>query len=709
MATKQLAKKANDEAEQLDELPAGTQLLHGQYTITRFLNNGGFGITYLAKDSLDRNVVIKECFADAFCRRTNTIVSARSRAHQNELKSIIKHFVQEARSLSKLVHPNIVGVHQVFEDNDTAYMAIDYVDGKDLLDILDDPNTNFTPEQIVTMTRKLLNAIGFVHDHGLLHRDISPDNILIDTKGEPILIDFGAARENVSATERKLSALRVVKDGYSPQEFYIAGSEQGPWSDLYALAASLYHVIKGEAPLNGQARLAAIAEQRPDPYEPLAGKVKGYPDRFLEAIDKAMCTMPKQRLQSAGAWLAMLDGVAHGANVDGDPEMAIAKLIEERAKELAEIAETPVALAEPPAKREKEKEGMKFAPLAEPAAEPVVVEETSNRSLLRAGTALTLIMVLGVAGYVFFAGGNKDATDGNTPVVAEVSSTATPDNTAAETEADAAEAARLAAEAEAKAAAEAEAAAEAQAAAEAEAAAAAQAAAEAEAAAAAQAAAEAQAEADRIAAAEAEAAANAEPWLNKQVSYALWDIEMPFKFVQRSERNAESVLITGIEEGADIATSGGWIADGVEIFTVNDAVLSKDEEFSSKILDSMVLDPDGYTRVSVRYKDPVAGKFERALLAVKVVRKLGWANGTAVETKLIDNAWVTSVTAVAGTSAKGLQAGDVLLGETTTETTFDGVESIEQTIAKLQSDGAESATLEVLRNGDKQTVTLELN
>ena len=191
MAVKKQMDASVDDDGTLDELKPGTTLLHGQYTITRYLASGGFGITYLAKDSLDRDVVIKECYADAFCRRTQTIVSARSRAHQGELKSIIRHFVKEAQSLAKLQHPNIVGVHQVFEDNDTAYMAIDYVDGRDLLEILEDPETRLTPDDIVTMTRKLSSAVGFIHDAELLHRDISPDNILIDKDGEPILIDFG--------------------------------------------------------------------------------------------------------------------------------------------------------------------------------------------------------------------------------------------------------------------------------------------------------------------------------------------------------------------------------------------------------------------------------------------------------------------------------------------------------------------------------------
>ena len=240
----------------VDELQPGTKLLKGQYTITRYLNSGGFGITYLAKDSLDRNVVIKECFPSSFCRRSKALVAARSRAHTAELRSVVQLFVREARNLSKIVHPNIVAVHQVFEDNGTAYMAIDFIDGLDLQQVIDGAGAMPSPQQIVSMTEKLLHAVGFIHDNDMLHRDISPDNVLIDKNGEPVLIDFGAAREQASQKSRAMSALRVVKDGYSPQEFYIAGSEQGPWSDLYALGATLYHLICGEAPVNGQARLA---------------------------------------------------------------------------------------------------------------------------------------------------------------------------------------------------------------------------------------------------------------------------------------------------------------------------------------------------------------------------------------------------------------------------------------------------------------------
>ncbi len=316
MAQQKAVDPAVDEVDDLiDELQPGAKLLKGQYTITRYINAGGFGITYLAKDSLDRDVVIKECFPSSVCRRSKVVVAARSRAHTAELRSIVQLFVREARNLAKIVHPNIVAVHQVFEDNGTAYMAIDFIDGLDLQQIIDGEGERLTPDHVVRITEKLLHAVGFIHDNDMLHRDISPDNVLVDKSGEPILIDFGAAREHASKTTRAMSALRVVKDGYSPQEFYIAGSEQGPWSDLYALAATLYHVISGEAPVNGQARLAALAEDRPDPYAPLSGRFPDYPAAYLQAIDRAMNTLPKQRLQSAKEWLAMFQGHLYVSSV----------------------------------------------------------------------------------------------------------------------------------------------------------------------------------------------------------------------------------------------------------------------------------------------------------------------------------------------------------------------------------------------------------
>lgn len=289
-----------------EELPTGTKLLSGQYTIDSYLNHGGFGITYLATDSLDRQVVIKECFPGTLCRRSRLAVQARSRAHVKDLQGVIRLFVKEAQSLSKLEHPNIVGVHQVFEDHGTAYMALDYVRGADLLSFIETPDKRLSPGQIKTILEKVLDAVRFVHDAGLLHRDISPDNIILTEALEPILIDFGAAREQATKATQALSALRVVKDGYSPQEFYLAGSTQAPSSDLYSLAATFYHLIAGEVPPDSQVRITSHVAEQADPYIPLAQKTKDFDAAFCAAIDRALAILPQDRIQSAADWKQLL-------------------------------------------------------------------------------------------------------------------------------------------------------------------------------------------------------------------------------------------------------------------------------------------------------------------------------------------------------------------------------------------------------------------
>lgn len=286
-------------------LPNGTRLCHGQYTIVRFLSSGGFGFTYLAKDSLNREVVIKECFPTSLCRRNNGRVTATRADKLSSFAALRDAFLSEARHLARLKHPNIVGVHHVFEDNDTAYMALDYIQGQDLLDTAEGQDAAFGPYEVVATARKLIRAVGFIHDAGLLHGDISPDNIFINLSGEPILIDFGATR-TTTLESSETQIFSIVKDGYSPHEFYFHGGRSGPWSDLYALAASLYHVVVGAPPTAAQVRMARIAHGDGDPMLPLVGRFPDYPEPFLASLDKAMSPFPAQRFQTAHEWESCL-------------------------------------------------------------------------------------------------------------------------------------------------------------------------------------------------------------------------------------------------------------------------------------------------------------------------------------------------------------------------------------------------------------------
>lgn len=378
-----------------DELKPGTKLLLGQFTIDSFLNAGGFGITYLARDSLDRRILIKECFPSSFCRRSGLAVGPRTRQREEEFRSIVRLFLQEAYTLSRLEHPNIVRVHQVFEDNDTAYMAMDYVDGPDLLETVEGTAPALKPQQIMAILDQILDALAYVHAQGVLHRDISPDNILLDrATGRPVLIDFGASRKDVTRKSRALSGLRVVKDGYSPQEFYIAGSIQAPCSDLYALAASFCHLVSGEAPKTSQDRLSSIANRQGDPQAPLAGRINGYPTAFLKALDKAMSIFPRDRFQSVAEWQSMLragttprptllpKGQQQGAAVR--PTMTGAEVAQSGPAMVALAPACPAALSDVPA--------VPVAPLA--TARPVRLRAARDPLLSSAAAVLLVAGVL---------------------------------------------------------------------------------------------------------------------------------------------------------------------------------------------------------------------------------------------------------------------------------------------------------------------------
>ena len=694
MAQQKAVEPVVDEAEDLiDELQPGAKLLKGQYTITRYINSGGFGITYLAKDSLDRDVVIKECFPSSVCRRSKVVVAARSRAHTAELRSIVQLFVREARNLAKIVHPNIVAVHQVFEDNGTAYMAIDFIDGLDLQQIIDGEGQRLTPDHVVRITDKLLNAVGFIHDHDMLHRDISPDNVLIDKSGEPILIDFGAAREHASKTTRAMSALRVVKDGYSPQEFYIAGSEQGPWSDLYALGATIYHLISGDAPVNGQARLAALAEDRPDPYVPLTGRFPDYPPGFLEAIDRAMSTLPKQRLQSAAEWLAMYHTAKAVPAAPVGVDDAVHRLVSDFKAEPVPVVEAAPTLGAPPP--------LVKAPSRPPEPEPVAAPAARGNSPVQlvAGVAAALVVV--AAGYMFM-GGSGEPSAKTTTAAAAVSAPA-----------EAATTAPVAAKPEAGPETAAATATPEPAASEAPAVDTAEVPATEEAAPALASATEptteiAANEPDAtVAAPAAEPAAPAGKPAANQVSFAAWDVEMPFLTDDRMVDGKRVAVITRIPPTVDVATAGDWLRTGIVIHAVNGTPIHETGSLTTAVMNAMVVDPDGKARVVTEFSD-ASQQRKSGLLTVDAVRLVTLANGVRVRTSVVDGAWKSEVTGVTAPEATSLRQGDVLFRDKTTTTPLDGPDSLETILADLVAKEAPATEFSIIRDNKVSSATMQL-
>ena len=382
-----------------DELPPGTLLCGGQYTIERYLASGGFGITYLARDSLDRKVVIKECFPGAMCHRTNATVRLRSKGNAPEFDQIIELFEKEARALASLQHPYIVGVHQIFHDNGTAYMALDFVPGRDLMQVIQHQPNRLGPVEIRQILAKVLDAVAYMHDRDILHRDISPDNILLEDDNTPVLIDFGAARESATRVSRVLSKVLTVKDGYSPQEFYLAGSEQPFSGDLYALAATFYHLVSGKAPPSSQVRLAAAAKQLKDPLEPLPQSY-GYDRHFIDAINRCLSIFPKERIQSAAEWRELIDvdrrreKLREQAERDRDMERRVAEMVRAWKRDVAaaggslpQPARKAATEAAPRPDPRAEAEARRWAILREPPPAPPEEAAPSGDDAAQAGDA----------------------------------------------------------------------------------------------------------------------------------------------------------------------------------------------------------------------------------------------------------------------------------------------------------------------------------
>jgi len=225
--------------------PTGTVL--NEYRLSGLLGAGAFGITYLARDThLDKDVAIKEYLPNAFAARAadGTVVPITQQQAQ-DYRWGLERFSQEARTLAKFSHPNIVRVIRYFESHGTGYVVMDYERGQPLKAFV---QLNPCPSEaaIKALVRPLLDGLEKVHAAGFLHRDIKPDNIFLREDGAPVLIDFGSARQTASDTGQPLTT--ILTPGYAPFEQYTTSKKQGPWSDIYSMGGVLYFVITGRNP-----------------------------------------------------------------------------------------------------------------------------------------------------------------------------------------------------------------------------------------------------------------------------------------------------------------------------------------------------------------------------------------------------------------------------------------------------------------------------
>ena len=275
--------------------------------IERVLGSGGFGITYLARDTrLDRQVVIKENLPAQFCfRDTHSLTVAPRHTHGDDADNFrwsLENFSKEAAMLASLDHPGIVRVHRSFEAFGTAYFVMPYLEGltfDELIASRRDKGQVFSEEELRGFLFHVLGALGYLHGRGVYHRDLKPGNIFVTLEGMPVLIDFGSARQRLS--ERSMTVIESA--GYTPFEQLQSRGNVGPWSDLYALAATLVKVMTGESPPKANDRM------RKDPYQPLTGRAdfhSRFGSGFLHSIDKALAVDEENRWQTAEEWSAAL-------------------------------------------------------------------------------------------------------------------------------------------------------------------------------------------------------------------------------------------------------------------------------------------------------------------------------------------------------------------------------------------------------------------
>ena len=272
-------------------LPKGT-ILAGQYIIESVLGQGGFGITYKATDYKTKGfVAIKEFFPESMATRTGTTVSPFSGERGESFDYGKDSFLQEAETLAQFIGiDGIVEIHNYFEENGTAYFVMDYVEGISFDEYIKRSGGKVTCDVAEGVLVRIMDALAMVHSKGIVHRDVTPDNIYITNDGKVKLLDFGAARYSLGDKSRSLDV--VLKHGFAPKEQYTRHGRQGPFTDVYSVGASFYFALTGRRPPDSIDRLEEDDLVPPSSLGVQISKEKEY------AILKAMAVQPGDRYQT---------------------------------------------------------------------------------------------------------------------------------------------------------------------------------------------------------------------------------------------------------------------------------------------------------------------------------------------------------------------------------------------------------------------------
>jgi len=307
-----------------NDLQAGSELQNGKYRIVSMLGQGGFGITYRAEQVLlHREVAVKEFFMKDCCERdlSTSHVSVGTGSQRELVRKFRDKFLREAQMIAGLDNPHIVKIHDVFEENGTAYYVMENLPGGSLADKVkkEGPLSEAQAEKYI---RQVADALAYIHERNTVHLDVKPSNILLNAKGEAVLIDFGISKHYDKAGEQTSSTPIGISKGYAPLEQGRDGdvSQFKPSTDIYALGATLYHLVSGQVPPDA----SIVVEEGLD-------RPQGVSDRIWLVIDKAMQPKRKDRPQSIAEFLQLFDE-ASAPKKDDDETVVFKK--KEPAKEL---------------------------------------------------------------------------------------------------------------------------------------------------------------------------------------------------------------------------------------------------------------------------------------------------------------------------------------------------------------------------------------
>ena len=280
-------------------LPIGT-VLAGQYIIEKVLGQGGFGITYCVKDhKTDERYAVKEFFPDIMATRTQTMVVPYSGERGENFTYGKECFLQEAETLAKFIgNDGIVRIHSYFEENGTAYFVMDYVEGASLDAYIKEMGGSLSYDETLKILTPVMDALAIVHGRGIIHRDVTPDNIFITKDGTVKLLDFGAARYSLGDRSQSLDV--VLKHGFAPKEQYVRRGKQGPFTDVYALGATFYYMLTGRRPPDSVERMDI---DNLVPPTTLGVKLPEYAEK---AILDALKVQPADRFQNMQAFKSAL-------------------------------------------------------------------------------------------------------------------------------------------------------------------------------------------------------------------------------------------------------------------------------------------------------------------------------------------------------------------------------------------------------------------